>query len=422
VRGMRRTVLGVLATAVTAAGVLAPTAASAATTAIHWENQFGSSLLAGETVSVCTQTFSDYFEQGRTVEIQVLLGGVWTTKQQTVADGADSCVDMTPSALVPGPGTYSFRAQFQPAPAAAVLQATASFKLVTQPTHTTATDEYDLFTLTTTLGRNLDVDVSPAQGQMVELQRKVGGVWSTIAKKTAATGGTFTHLAFAVPNRAGNTPYRVVARSTKWTTQTIGSTYTGHQTDVAKHQKYLIAARAAMKRFCPATPIYVNTTAFVPGDNLAGLHTPTIDFPGDDTYRFRSRIELRSGYDATFLKHLALHECAHAVQARTWIEGHYWGDLVPKADKLFPGTGLEGQADCMAWVITHSTSSMYYVSRCSTLQQANARKVWLDWGYKYQGASYTWTDPTGSVGSLGEDGDVPPPPPAAFPVPSWSAR
>jgi hypothetical protein len=345
--------------------------------------------------------------------VQVLLGGVWTTKQQIVVEPNEVCIEVVPSDLVAGPGTYSFRAQFQPAPAAAVLQATIGLSLIREQTYVVATDEYDLFSLTTTPGRNLDVDVSPALGQTVELQRKVAGVWSTIAKKTATTA----HVAFAVPYRPGNTPYRVVARSTTWTSQTLSSTYTGHQTDVAKHQQYLIAARSAMKRFCPSTPIYVNTAVFGPG-NLAGLHTPTIDYPAEDTYRFRSRIELRSGYTAPFFKHLALHECAHAVQARTWIDGHYWNDLVPKADKLFPGTGLEGQADCMAWVITRSTSSMYYMRGCSTLQQANARKMWQDWGYKYQAASYTWTDPTGQVGSTGPDGEVDnPPPPPAFAAP-----
>jgi hypothetical protein len=193
---------------------------------------------------------------------------------------------------------------------------------------------------------------------------------------------------------------------------------------MTKHRQYLIAARQAMARFCPSTPIYVNTAAFQQGSNLAGLHTPTIDYLDHDTFRFRSRIELRSGYSGTFLKHLSLHECAHAVQARSWIEGKYWDVEVPKAEKLFPGTGFEGQADCMAWVITRSTSSMYYVRGCSTLQQANARRMWQDYGYEYQGASYTWTDPTGTIGSTGgtDEKVAPPIPMSAVPGAPTPAR
>jgi hypothetical protein len=258
-RGLRRTVLGALATAVTAAGVLAPTAAQAATTSIHWENWFGSTLPPTSSVRVCTQDTLDPFEQGQTVVVQVLLGGVWTTKQQVVIDEWASCVDVTPSELVPGPGTYSFRAQFRPSPAAAVLTASATYTLTRETSYADYSDETELFSLTTTPNRSLHLQVAPARGQAVDLQVKWNGNWVTVSRATAPTGGQLGSMEIAVPTRAGTGSYRTVVRGTTWSSQGVSQPFSLHQTDYAKHKSYLASARQHMARFCPKTPIYIDT-------------------------------------------------------------------------------------------------------------------------------------------------------------------
>jgi hypothetical protein len=393
-RGLRRTLLGVLATAVTAAGVLAPTAAQAATTAIHWDTSSGATLDASRQASVCTQGMWDDFERGQTVVVQVLLSGAWTTKQQIVTDGWANCVPVTPSELVSGPGTYSFRAQFRPSPETAVLTASATYTLVKEASFAWTGDSFDYFSLTTTPNRSLPLSVSPARGQAVDLQRKWNGNWVTVSHATAATVDSSPPIDVPVPTRPGTGTYRAVVRGTTWSTQSISHTFFLHQTDYAKHKSYLATARQHMARFCPGTPIYIDSPDVVRGNAYGSNGRATGQWrqaiPSQSGF-LRTRIELQSGLTGTYLKHVALHECAHVVQFRADVENKYELEMQRASNLWRTVPGPEGQADCMSYVITKSKASMDYVNDCTTTQVANATRMWQDYGLEYQSNPYEWS-------------------------------
>jgi hypothetical protein len=102
-----------------------------------------------------------------------------------------------------------------------------------------------------------------------------------------------------------------------------------------------------------------------------------------------TRIELRSGLTGTSLRHVALHECGHVMQARSFVQNRYDAEE-GAANRLYPGTGFEGQADCMAYFYVRSARDLYYVRGCSAAQLTDASRMWRAYGSKYQSPNYTW--------------------------------
>lgn len=389
-RGLRRTVLGVLATAVTAAGVLAPTAAQAATTSIRWETWSGTTLRLGAPASVCGDDWTGLGE-GQTVVVQVMLGGVWTTKQQITVGEWESCVELTPSDLVSGPGTYYFRALFRPAPSAPLLTASTAFTLVKQASSVEMREGPQLFSYTTTPDRSILVRVYPSLGQYVDLQRKVGDAWIGVSRVKADTGESADgEVRVPVPTRSGLSRYRAVVRPSTWSGQSISTSVTMHQTDMAKHRSYLISARGYMSRFCPNNPIHIDTT-YVQGEgNWGRIGYARSAWSGDESGgEITTRIDLRSGLPMSQLRSTALHECAHAVQTRAYVEGKHDVEDA-RARNLWPRVGHEGQADCMAFHVTRNDDWLGYVSSCTSTQLSNAQRMWQDYGLKYQAHPYRW--------------------------------
>jgi hypothetical protein len=253
-------------------------------------------------------------------------------------------------------------------------------------------DESDFFSLTTTPNRSLTVGVSPARGQAVDLQRKWNGNWVTVSRATAPTGALWQLMEVPVPTRAGTGTYRTVVRGTTWSRQGISQPFSLHQTDYAKYKSYLASARQHMARFCPGTPIYINTPDVLPGNpyNRIGQATGSWQWPAGSSPGFlKTRIELRSGMAGTELKAVALHECAHIVQYRAVIEDKRDLEL-QRAWNLWRSTGDEGQADCMQYVFTKSKLYFGYVTGCTTTQVANATRMWQDYGLEYQANPYVW--------------------------------
>ena len=89
------------------------------------------------------------------------------------------------------------------------------------------------------------------------------------------------------------------------------------------------------------------------------------------------------------LKSVALHECAHILQFRTVVDGRRDAE-VAASNRLFPGTGVEGQADCMSFHLTRDKRYFGYVRGCSKAQLADASRMWRAYGKKYQAADYRW--------------------------------
>ena len=255
-------------------------------------------------------------------------------------------------------------------------------------------DESELHSLTTTQGRAVPVNVSPNRGQDVDLQRKVGDAWIGVSRVKADTGNADGQVRVTVPTRPGLSRYRVVVRPSTWSTQTISASFTMHQTDVDKHRTYLIKARGYMSRFCPHNPIHIDTK-HVLGDGNWGVvgwaQSSNMWAVDGSSGRISTRIDLRSGLPLAQLRHVALHECAHAVQNRALVEQRQEIEEA-RASTLWPRVGGEGQADCMAYYLTKNADWMGYVGGCTTTQLANAKRMWLDYGSKYQAHPYTWGD------------------------------
>ena len=92
---------------------------------------------------------------------------------------------------------------------------------------------------------------------------------------------------------------------------------------------------------------------------------------------------------AAQLKSVALHECAHVLQFRSAVEGRYETEEAA-AERLFPGTGFEGQADCMSLHLTKDDRYSGYVRGWTKAQLADASRMWRAYGKRYQAADYRW--------------------------------
>ncbi|MGP7959472.1 hypothetical protein ACTVCO_01490 [Sanguibacter sp. A247] len=249
--------------------------------------------------------------------------------------------------------------------------------------------------------QSVSVKVSQPRGQKLALQRKDSGKWRTISTTRAPRTGTSATVRLKVPAKAGYRAYRVVLGKSKYNKQTISKSFRFFQSDSKKYAKYIAKARKYIKRYCPSTPIYIDSPRVKDSSYIGMAWTRwqwRSSWNGSGfTYKWRwtQTIELASGLTSSQLRHTAIHECAHIVQARPIGKSQKSYDAsVARTNKVFR-KGLhpaqEQQADCMATAITKSTRNNYYTRSCKGERLKNAKAMWKAWGKKYQDPERTWT-------------------------------
>ncbi len=363
----------------------APTASAAPVPRIAWYT-YGSTLSADSTVDVCSTEAS--FQRGQTLKIQVARSGVWKTARSYDAARLQGqwCVSARPSELVSRPGTYWLRATTWTAGGAKAEQRIRLTFTRAGVWPDVRTAEYT----TTRADRTVRVTLSSAYGQSVDLQRKSGSSWRTVQRVRAPRAGNGVTVRLGVPTRAGTATYRVVSRATSWTATGISSTFSVHQTDTARYGGYIAKARRHIARWCPKTPIHVDTQYVVPGNPYGRIGSASQSWSWEGSGgSYSARIDLRSGMTGDQLRHVAVHECAHVVQGRAVVQGRR--DVEERnAWQRYPEVGDEGQADCMAYAIVRSSRHLFYVRGCSASRLRDAERMWQRYGGKYQAATYRW--------------------------------
>jgi len=238
------------------------------------------------------------------------------------------------------------------------------------------------------------------RGQHVTLQRLDRGRWTTVRSRTAPRTGSVAWVALALPAKAGDVRYRVVVPTGRTRATAAVRAFSVFQSDARKHARYITKARSYVARYCPSTPIYIDTPSI--GPRTAGVATTTVVGPfappgkrKATRMRWEQAIELRSGMSTSQLRHAALHECAHIVQARPLVAGAKAAAKRQKiTEKRYGAKGAaaaERQADCMATALTGSSRHLYYVPRCTRAQLADARAMWRGYGTKHRSPTLTWT-------------------------------
>ena len=386
-RFVKAAVVVVFCAAMVTAGATASLAA-ASPSGISWSTYGGTVLKPWSGASICSTGAA--FQPGQTVLVQVLKDGSWAdarTLDSTAVQG-QWCVYVTPSQFVSKPGQYTFRALTRVTAGAPLSEAQTTLTLVTDRgwAEPKAVPEFS----TTTARKLLPVDVGLAYGQKVELQRKSGSRWLSVSSAVAPRTTARASVTLTIPARAGLGTYRVVDRATAWTTTYVGGPFTVHQTDAAKHRAYLVKARTFIAAYCPKTPIYIDTPAVAGGGSYGTVGQAVGEWSvGSSSGYLTTLIQLRSGMPAAQLKSVALHECAHVLQFRSAVEGRYETEEAA-AERLFPGTGFEGQADCMSFHLTKDDRYFGYVRGCTKAQLSDASRMWRAYGKKYQAADYRW--------------------------------
>ena len=258
-------------------------------------------------------------------------------------------------------------------------------------------------------------------GAEVRLERRDPSGWHTVAAATArsvaagradtgpdgeATGDETADATatLRVPPQPGDAAYRVAlgaSRAPADTTST-GTTTSADATsaefsifpsDHRRHAEDLARAGAAVREYCPQTPIYIDSPEVQSGAVL-GKARSQWSWVGDRASWTQS-IQLRSGLDPATLRHTALHECAHIVQVRPLVDGAAaYARSRDRAAAAYPaeeGEPGEQQADCMAFVVTHRTAEMYYRRTCSAAQVADAARMWERYGTGRWSPTLRWT-------------------------------
>jgi hypothetical protein len=374
-----------------AAMVTAGATASLATTpsaGVSWNTYGNTALKPWAGAAICST--GDAFQPEQTLLVQVLRNGSWSDVRSFGSAALQNqwCIDVTPSQLVNKPGQYTFRALTRVSASAPVSEAQTTLTLVSErgSAYPTTVPEFAM----TTGKRILPVSLGLAYGQRVDLQRKSGSRWLTVTSAQAPHTGTSATVNVTVPAKAGLGTYRVVERASAWTTAYIGEAFTTHQTDAAKHRAYIVKARKFIAAYCPKTPIYIDTPA-VAGKGRYGTVGRAVGAwsSGGSSGSLTTSIQLRSGLPPAQLRSVALHECAHVLQYRSAVEGRYDVEQAA-ANRLYPGTGDEGQADCMSFHLTRDKRYFGYVRGCTKAQLADASRMWRTYGKKYQAAEYRW--------------------------------
>lgn len=342
------------------------------------------------------------FESGQTALVQVLRGGAWVSTRTYAQSGWSGCIQADATALVPGPGTYSFRAlsripstgELLTSEAAAVTLRKDDGQIswlgarngIRYPGPRIFSEGLRLSTRSAK-DRLTPVLVHAAHGQVVDLQRKVGSRWINVHRVKAPASGTDVTVRLTFPVRPGSSTHRFVSRATAWNPTVVTDSFTVYQAASSTRASYIAEARSYIASYCPKTPIAIDTRAVASGGPIGMASAYTSTSRGRKV--LNTRIELRSGMAPDQLRSVALHECAHVVQYRSMVQRRY-GELTRQAEKLWPGLGVEGQADCMAFQITRDARYFGYVRGCSKAQLVNAAKLWKAYGRKYQAAAYAW--------------------------------
>jgi hypothetical protein len=362
---------------------------------ISWSTYGGTVIQPSQIVGICPSDAG--FQPGQTVLVQVLRNGSWTDVRSFGSPTLPYqwCVDVTPSLLVGKPGKYTFRALSRASSSAPLSEAQVTLTLVGGVRGSAYPVDIPEFT-TTTARKVVSVDIGFAYGQRVDLQRKSGSRWLNVASAQAPRTATNATVRLAIPAKGGMGSYRVVNRPTAWTSIHVDAPFSVHQTDARKHRAYIIRARKLIAAYCPKTPIYIDTPA-VAGRGLygrvgraVGQWSYDISPSGATSGRLTTLIELRSGMPLAQLRIVALHECAHVLQFRAYVDGRYDAEEAA-ANRLYPGTGMEGQADCMAYRLTRDKRAFGYVRGCNRAQLADAGRMWRAYGKKYQAPDYRVT-------------------------------
>ena len=196
-------------------------------------------------------------------------------------------------------------------------------------------------------------------------------------------------IRFRLPTKAGSATYRLVNRAATWTPQDVTLPFLVHQTDYEKHENHLIRARQLVAAYCPGTPIHIDTA-----DLSYGRVRNTFNWTVSDDVNRRTglagRIDLRSGLSSAELREHAVHACAEVVQDRPVIVGR-WYEERDKAVYLFRRNADYAQARCMTFAATGWSWNGYRASRtppCTATHLDNARRMWSQYGTRYQAVPY----------------------------------
>lgn len=380
-RRFRLAALGLLLCAALAVGG-APVASAAPSVTMTWF-VYGTTVEPDDWVAACTDQF---VQTGQTLLVQWLRGATWVTIHRfgPASLVGQECVETRARQLVPGTGRYRLRAVLEDASARVLAAAEQSINV--QPASIDVTTESMPDSTTTARSRRVTVRLSAAYGQRVKLQRRSSSGWHTVSQ-VRARGTTVT---LPVPTRVGLSTYRVVSGAGTWSATAVSPRFTIHQTDTVRYASYIKRARRYMARYCPRTPIYIDTpgVAAATAGATIGLAWRWTSY-GDHTETLRTYIELRSGLRGRELRHVALHECGHIVQDRAIVKDRYELDEAA-ADRLYPRVGIEGQADCMAYYFVRWKPALAYLSGCSRAQLRDAARMWRAYGKRYQAPVYTW--------------------------------
>ena len=326
------------------------------------------------------------WDPAQTLQLQVLQNGTWLTKRTYAAgqlQGWD-CAYPAVSDLIARAGAYQLRAVTPATASTLAAEARTTLTVAAQPGFVeVASTAYT----TTTASKAVRATVLAAHGQHVILQRKSGTAWVTVSSANAPTTGYSADVRLPVSNLAGLSWYRVVMGSTPFETAYFSSQFPIHQTDVVRYASYISLAHKYIAPFCPQTPIFINTPIVM----RAGVALMSATWSGSPGERntLTTHIELPSGGSGTMLRSVVLHECGHVIQARSRVENRYATEEA-NAKRLYPGTGFEGQADCMAYYYVRAAQDLTYVRSCSAAQLTDALRMWRAYGYKYLSPNYSW--------------------------------
>ena len=349
---------------------------------------------------MCPSWTGPGFESGQTLLVEVLEDETWVVKR-TYARLTWGCFELDPTVLVPGPGTYSFRGSSRvPSTGDVLTTAEAAFTLRKDDGRIVwldASRDFEPAVGWMGFGVRLDmrkpknlitrVSISYAHGQVVELQRKSGSRWLTVSSAKAPPSGDGVTVKIKIPARAGMSTHRFMSRATAWSPTVRTGSFTVYQSAGLTRSSYIAEARDYMARYCPQTPISIDTPAVRTGSQ-AGRASASVESSGGVSV-LHTQIELRSGMWPDKLRSVALHECAHIVQYRSVVDGRS-DEVAKRAAELWPRFGVEGQADCMSYQITRDPNWFGYVRGCSKEQLRNAATMWRTYGGKYQAAAYRW--------------------------------
>ena len=392
-RRFRSLVLCVLlALAALVGGLPAAPPAAAALDGIEWRNLVP--LISPSGVLVVCATGTGSFEPGQQVRLDVMLGGTWVEKaSRGPTTYPVGCLYFSPMEVLPGPGRYFFRARAEntdgqtvSADIALTVEQDQGIYGINGPTLPT------LYVYTTTPDKAVTATVV-SYGQSVDLQRRSGRYWVHVGRVTMPDTGERRLIRFRLPTKGGSVTYRLVNRAATWTPLHITLPFLVHQTDYEEHEDYLIRARRLVAAYCPRTPIHIDT-ADLAHERVRNTFNWTVH---DDVNRrtgLASRIDLRSGLSAAALREHAVHSCAEAVQDRPLIEGR-WQAEWDKAAYLFRRNADYEQARCMTFAATGWSWDGRTASRttsCTATQLDNARRMWSQYGTKYQPVPYWYEE------------------------------